>query len=99
MSKYIAIQEHLKSNQYTWLITGVAGFIGSNLLEKLLILNQKVIGLDSFETGYQHNIDQAIEDASKSVEIINEQLDNNNFTLSLKESISINVSSTSSSKS
>ena len=63
MSKYEALQQHLKQNQYTWLITGVAGFIGSNLLEKLLILNQKVIGLDNFETGYQHNIDQAIEDA------------------------------------
>ena len=46
------------------MITGVAGFIGSNLLEKLLILNQKVVGLDSFDTGYQHNIDQAIHDAN-----------------------------------
>ena len=47
------------------LVTGVAGFIGSNLLEKLLILNQKVVGLDNFDTGHQHNIDQAIEDANK----------------------------------
>ena len=45
-------------------MTGVAGFIGSNLLEKLLILNQKVVGLDNFDTGHQHNIDQAIEDAN-----------------------------------
>jgi len=65
MTKYEQLQNHLKTNQHTWLITGVAGFIGSNLLEKLLILNQKVIGLDNFETGYQHNIDQAIEDANK----------------------------------
>jgi len=65
MTKYEQLQQHLKTNQHTWLITGVAGFIGSNLLEKLLILNQKVIGLDNFETGYQHNIDQAIEDANK----------------------------------
>jgi len=65
MTKYEQLQEHLKTNQHTWLITGVAGFIGSNLLEKLLILNQKVIGLDNFETGYQHNIDQAIGDANK----------------------------------
>jgi len=65
MSKYKELQEHLKSNQSTWLITGVAGFIGSNLLEKLLILNQKVVGLDNFDTGHQYNIDQAIEDASK----------------------------------
>ena len=65
MSKYETIQEYLRSNQKTWLITGVAGFIGSNLLEKLLILNQKVVGLDNFDTGYQHNIDQAIDDANK----------------------------------
>jgi len=65
MTKYQELEEHLENNQYTWLITGVAGFIGSNLLEKLLLLNQKVVGLDNFETGYQHNIDQAIEDANK----------------------------------
>jgi len=63
MTKYKLLQEHLKTNQHIWLITGVAGFIGSNLLEKLLTLNQKVIGIDNFETGYQHNIDQAIQDA------------------------------------
>ena len=79
MMKYEELQEHLKANQYTWLITGVAGFIGSNLLEKLLILNQKVIGLDNFETGYQHNIDQAIEDASKVLESANCQLPTENF--------------------
>jgi UDP-N-acetylglucosamine 4-epimerase len=66
MTKYEQIQDHLKNNQSTWLITGVAGFIGSNLLEKLLILNQKVVGLDNFDTGHQHNIDQAIEDANKA---------------------------------
>lgn len=64
MTNYNKVQDHLKSNQYTWLITGAAGFIGSNLLEKLLTLNQKVVGLDNFETGYQHNIDQALEDAA-----------------------------------
>ena len=47
----------------TILITGASGFIGSNLLEKLLTLDQKVVGLDSFETGYKHNIDEAIQDA------------------------------------
>ena len=66
MTKYEQLQEHLKNNQSTWLVTGVAGFIGSNLLEKLLILNQKVVGLDNFDTGHQHNIDQAIEDANKA---------------------------------
>lgn len=65
MAKYEQIQEYLKTNQNTWLVTGVAGFIGSNLLERLLILNQKVVGLDNFDTGYQYNIDQAIEDANK----------------------------------
>ena len=66
MDKYEELQEYLKENQNTWLVTGVAGFIGSNLLEKLLILNQKVIGLDNFDTGYQHNIDMAITDANKA---------------------------------
>ena len=64
MSKYELIQSQLKKQQYTWLVTGVAGFIGSNLLEELLTLNQNVIGLDNFETGYQVNIDQAIRDAT-----------------------------------
>ena len=66
MTEYEQLQEHLKSNQSTWLVTGVAGFIGSNLLEKLLILNQRVVGLDNFETGHQHNVDQAILDANKA---------------------------------
>jgi UDP-N-acetylglucosamine/UDP-N-acetylgalactosamine 4-epimerase len=44
-----------------WLITGVAGFIGSNLLETLLNHNQIVIGLDNFATGHQHNLDQVNE--------------------------------------
>jgi len=65
MTKYEKLQEHLKDNQSTWLVTGVAGFIGSNLLEKLLVLNQKVVGLDNFDTGHQYNIEQAIEDANK----------------------------------
>ena len=44
------IKLHLKEHRYTWLITGVAGFIGSNLLETLISLNQKVIGVDNFST-------------------------------------------------
>ena len=74
MNKYEKLQKDLKNNQNTWLVTGVAGFIGSNLLEKLLILNQKVVGLDNFDTGYQHNIDQAIDDANK---FTNKDLSNN----------------------
>ncbi len=58
MTRYQEIQYHLSENQHNWLITGVAGFIGSNLLEALLKLNQCVIGLDNFSTGYQHNLDQ-----------------------------------------
>lgn len=64
MTSYEHLQENLKCNQSTWLVTGVAGFIGSNLLEKLLILNQKVVGLDNLDTGYQKNIEQAINDAN-----------------------------------
>jgi len=81
MTKYEELQEHLKSNQYTWLVTGVAGFIGSNLLEKLLILNQKVVGLDNFETGFQHNIDQALEDAKNSLAKKGQELTLENFKL------------------
>ena len=58
-TKYEELQKHLQTKQYTWLITGVAGFIGSNLLETLLKLNQKVVGLDNFSTGFQHNFDEA----------------------------------------
>ncbi|WP_438436814.1 SDR family oxidoreductase [Kluyvera sichuanensis] len=56
--KFDKITEYLSSNSETWLITGVAGFIGSNLLEALLKLNQKVIGLDNFATGHRSNINE-----------------------------------------
>jgi UDP-N-acetylglucosamine 4-epimerase len=42
----------------TWLVTGAAGFIGSNLLEALLQLGQRVVGLDNFSTGFRRNLDQ-----------------------------------------
>jgi UDP-N-acetylglucosamine 4-epimerase len=58
MSAYDTLKTHLKSKQYSWLITGAAGFIGSNLLEALLQLNQKVVGLDNFSTGHQSNLDE-----------------------------------------
>lgn len=61
MTKYQEIQQHLQTRQYRWLITGVAGFIGSNLLETLLKLNQQVVGLDNFSAGHQHNLDQVRE--------------------------------------
>ena len=74
MTSYKKLQEYLIDNQSTWLVTGVAGFIGSNLLEKLLVLNQKVVGMDTFDTGYQHNIDQAIKDAN---DIVGKDISNN----------------------
>lgn len=58
MSKFEAIKKELIQQPKTWLITGVAGFIGSNLLETLLKLNQTVVGLDNFATGYQKNLDE-----------------------------------------
>ena len=58
MSQYQTVCEQLKQVPKTWLVTGVAGFIGSNLLETLLLLNQKVVGLDNFATGFQHNLDE-----------------------------------------
>jgi UDP-N-acetylglucosamine/UDP-N-acetylgalactosamine 4-epimerase len=61
---YSEVTEHLLEVQYTWLITGVAGFIGSNLLETLLNCNQKVIGLDNYETGFKENIEGALHDSA-----------------------------------
>ena len=55
---FSALQARLPTEPRTWLVTGVAGFIGSNLLEALLKLDQRVIGLDNFATGYQHNLDE-----------------------------------------
>ena len=48
----------LRAEPRTWLVTGCAGFIGSNLLEALLRLDQRVVGLDYFATGFQHNLDE-----------------------------------------
>lgn len=58
MSAYAAIKTDLLARPRVWLITGVAGFIGSNLLEQLLKLNQSVVGLDDFATGHRYNLDQ-----------------------------------------
>jgi len=49
---------HLQTSPKTWLITGVAGFIGSNLLETLLRANQRVVGLDNFATGQRRNLEE-----------------------------------------
>jgi UDP-N-acetylglucosamine 4-epimerase len=57
-SRYDQVRQQLQAAPKTWLVTGVAGFIGSNLLETLLKLNQHVVGLDNFATGFQHNLDE-----------------------------------------
>jgi len=58
MLKFEELQNTLRRSPKVWLITGVAGFIGSNLLEMLLRLDQRVVGLDNFSTGYQRNLDE-----------------------------------------
>ena len=62
--RFTLIEQKLKENPRSWLITGCAGFIGSNLLETLLNLGQTVTGLDNFSTGFQHNLDQVKEAVS-----------------------------------
>ena len=57
MSAYEQLRGALKAAPRTWLVTGVAGFIGSSLLEALLELGQKVVGLDNFSTGYRANLE------------------------------------------
>ncbi|MEO5862078.1 MAG: SDR family oxidoreductase [Burkholderiales bacterium] len=58
MTKFNKVLQHLKTNRHSWLVTGAAGFIGSNLVEALLRINQSVIGLDNFSTGHQRNLNQ-----------------------------------------
>lgn len=55
--EYTKILNELNEKPKRWLVTGCAGFIGSNLVETLLSWNQNVVGLDNFSTGYQHNLD------------------------------------------
>lgn len=56
--KYESIKKYLQEEPVTWAITGVAGFIGSNLLEQLLMLDQRVVGLDNFSTGHEKNLSE-----------------------------------------
>jgi UDP-N-acetylglucosamine 4-epimerase len=51
MKRYDHLKQKLRTQPKKWLITGVAGFIGSNLLEAVLKLDQSVMGLDNFATG------------------------------------------------
>ncbi len=54
---YKKLQTKLKRRPKKWLVTGAAGFIGSHLAESLLKLNQKVVGLDNYSTGFAPNIE------------------------------------------
>jgi UDP-N-acetylglucosamine 4-epimerase len=58
MSKIDEVRSALQNQSHTWLITGVAGFIGSHLLEELLQLGQRVVGIDNFSTGREINLQQ-----------------------------------------
>lgn len=57
-NSYTQCKAHLQAMPRAWLVTGVAGFIGSNLLETLLRLDQRVVGLDNFSTGHRRNLDE-----------------------------------------
>lgn len=58
MTAYEKLNVSSQASPKIWLITGVADFIGSNLLEVLLKLNQRVVGLDNFATGHRRNLDE-----------------------------------------
>ncbi len=73
MDQYSFIKDKLRGQRYKWLITGVSGFIGSNLLQELLSLDQTVIGLDNFSTGKKINLIEV------SKEISTEQWKNFSF--------------------
>lgn len=57
---YRQLREKLISAPKVWVVTGVAGFIGSNLLQELLSLGQTVVGVDNFSTGHRSNLDDAL---------------------------------------
>ncbi|HEX8944324.1 MAG TPA: SDR family oxidoreductase [Gemmatimonadaceae bacterium] len=68
---YQRLRDELVAEPRTWLVTGVAGFIGSNLLQELLALGQRVVGLDDFSTGYQTNLDEVLDgDASGTFRLV-----------------------------
>lgn len=56
MTTYDDVKDEMRGKPKRWLVTGVAGFIGSNLLEQLLRLDQQVVGLDNFSTGKRENL-------------------------------------------
>ena len=56
MSAYENLERKLLTKKQRWLVTGVAGFIGGHILERLLMLDQEVVGIDNFSTGSQKNL-------------------------------------------
>jgi UDP-N-acetylglucosamine 4-epimerase len=58
MTAFDALKKQLQGEPGTWLVTGAAGFIGCNLVEALLLLDQRVVGLDNFATGFEKNLTQ-----------------------------------------
>ena len=65
-TKFEEIKEYLKNTKKSFLLTGGAGFIGSNILEALLSLGQKVIVVDDLSTGYQKNIDEVVNNVGEN---------------------------------
>ena len=67
MNTYQKVKDDIKKSPKRWLITGVGGFIGSNVLEKLLLLNQNVVGLDNFSTGFESNLEEVKSNVGKGL--------------------------------
>ncbi len=66
MVRFEQVRDDLRKLPRRWLITGVAGFIGSNLLEGLLDLGQTVVGLDDFSSGYRHNLQEVLRSGGRN---------------------------------
>ena len=93
MKTFKELKNILRTKQKTWLVTGNAGFIGSNIMEFLLIHNQKVIGLDNFSTGFQHNIDDVLSKLTKK-QVANFRFiegDVSNFEICLKACSNVEI--------